>query len=1010
MRPPVGLTVLLALTAFAGMRSLPASYYLAVMRKWLAAALLAFMMALAARGPARAQADDLKALDNQAQQLFQAGKYTEAMPVAERALKLAEHQRGPNDISVGYALNTLGRIYRQNGRFVDAEKSFGRALAIKRKVLGPNHHETLASLENLAETYASEGRYAEAEPLFLSALEALERIFGERDIYTIATMSNLAGLYAGEGRWRDAELLFKRVLTIDQRLYGQTHPEIATDLTRLANTYQVQGRLNEAESMQKQALAIREKVLGPTHTVTTDNVRDLAGIYGLQRRYAESEQMWQRYLTTLEKARGPQHPDLGAGFDGLGSIYYSQGRYAEAISFYKRSLALRKTSLGADHPYVAAELHSLAFIFFSQQDWKSAADYWRASLGVTIRRTQRSADAVGRSPTGKARTEAEQLSFQFRDFVKAAYRLGGEAGAELSLVREAFEMAQWAQSSQTAVSLAQMAARSAKDDLKLAALVRERQDLVAEWQTRDARRTATRSQVPDQRNRPEVAANGSRLAAIDTRITEIDKRLAREFADYAALASPAPVSVEDVQAHLGADEALVLFLDTSVAKPTPEETFLWVVTRSEVRWVRSELGTDSLTREVSALRCGLDYDPAAFLTSGRCLKLLNETYSALDYARGTPLPFDLERSRTLYQQLFGQIEDLIKDKTLLIVPSGALTQLPFQVLVTERPKTALPSSNAGYRDVAWLARSHAIMVLPAVSSLRALRELAKASHASEAYIGFGNPLLDGEPERALDEKLQEEKLAAARLARDKHCAATQALPATTLTDLQDSGRPITRGSGGLVDPASLRKWSPLPETADELCNVARILGADPRTQAHIGADAREQAIKQLSDGGQLAKYRIIHIATHGTLAGQLSAEAEPGLILTPPKQPSEIDDGFLSASEIAGLKLDADWVILSACNTAAGQAEGAEALSGLARAFFYAGSRSLLVSHWYVSSQSVVPLVTAAIAMLAIDPKLGRAEALRRSMLSLIKDGKSYEAHPAFWAPFVLVGEGGAAR
>jgi CHAT domain-containing protein len=166
----------------------------------------------------------------------------------------------------------------------------------------------------------------------------------------------------------------------------------------------------------------------------------------------------------------------------------------------------------------------------------------------------------------------------------------------------------------------------------------------------------------------------------------------------------------------------------------------------------------------------------------------------------------------------------------------------------------------------------------------------------------------------------------------------------------------------------------------------------------------------MSDSGQLAQYRIVHLATHGVLAGELNGSDEPGLILTPPTTASQQDDGYLSASEIAGLRLDADWVILSACNTAAGGFKGAEAFSGLARAFFYAKARSLLVSHWAVASQSTVKLITEAIAELEADPKIGRAEALRRSMLSLIKDGKDYEAHPAFWAPFVLVGEGGAAR
>jgi CHAT domain-containing protein len=156
--------------------------------------------------------------------------------------------------------------------------------------------------------------------------------------------------------------------------------------------------------------------------------------------------------------------------------------------------------------------------------------------------------------------------------------------------------------------------------------------------------------------------------------------------------------------------------------------------------------------------------------------------------------------------------------------------------------------------------------------------------------------------------------------------------------------------------------------------------------------------------------RSYYFATHSALAGQLSSKAEPGLLMTPPEKPSDIDDGYLTASEVATLKLDADWVILSACNTAAGQAREAEALSGLTRAFFYAGARSLLVSHWAVASDSTVKLIANAVAALRSDPKIGRAEALRRSMLAMIDTGKDSEAHPAFWAPFVLVGEGGAAR
>ena len=194
-------------------------------------------------------------------------------------------------------------------------------------------------------------------------------------------------------------------------------------------------------------------------------------------------------------------------------------------------------------------------------------------------------------------------------------------------------------------------------------------------------------------------------------------------------------------------------------------------------------------------------------------------------------------------------------------------------------------------------------------------------------------------------------------------------------------------------PTSCAPWHAISRPARRTCGSA--------------TKASEADLKTLSEQGALANYRVLHFATHGAVSGEISGGVEPGLVLNPPRKPTERDDGYLSASEIAGLQLDADWVILSACNTAAGNAENAEALSGLARALFYAGGRSLLVSHWAVNSDATVKLITKAIATIANERGVGRAEALRRSMLALVEGG---QPHPAYWAPFVIVGEGAAAR
>jgi CHAT domain-containing protein len=582
-----------------------------------------------------------------------------------------------------------------------------------------------------------------------------------------------------------------------------------------------------------------------------------------------------------------------------------------------------------------------------------------------VRQTQASADLIDR--------RRRHLDRHIVNLALAAHQA---IESEPALAGEALEIAQWVHQTFAASALVQMAARFAYGPGMLMILARETQDGFAAWRGLDGKLLDALSKPQGQQDSDAIEALRRQIAVIEGKLAANAARLEKEFPDYAALASPKPLKAEDVQKLLGPDEAMVFFLSGG------KESQAFAMTRERFEWRTIPLRAEELAVKVDTFRHGLD------------IEQLTQASKTGTKAQG----FSLGDAYDLYIALFSAIEPVIKDKRhLLVVPSGPLTALPFHLLVTQDPGAPVPSNSAGYREAAWLLKRHAISVLPSVTSLKALRHFAKKSTASNRYVAFGNPLLlgpDGKDRRAWN----------GQRCPKKPLGSTQRAVARTGTQLPGISL-LFRDN--LADVTEVQKLAALPETTEELCAVARRLGV-PESEIWLGERATERNIKRMSEQGRLANYGILHFATHGLVTGQLKGLAEPALVLTPPTEASEADDGLLTASEVAQLKLNADWVVLSACNTAAAGEEGAEALSGLARAFFYAGARALLVSHWPVNSDAAVKLTTKAFAELRANPKIGRAEAMQRSMIDVITHGTDDEVHPAYWAPFFVVGEGAA--
>lgn len=511
---------------------------------------------------------------------------------------------------------------------------------------------------------------------------------------------------------------------------------------------------------------------------------------------------------------------------------------------------------------------------------------------------------------------------------------------------EAFEVAQWAYLSSAGKALRQLGLRIAGGSPELAALVRQRQDLHALINSNEA---LLRGIDDDARL---VTLRGE-IDSLRAEVGTIDARLATDFPSYGELAESQPLDIAQVQALLEEDEALLFVLPGAAA------THIWAIGRSDVMWRRVEIGASFLGEEVSRLRRHLDPQAAS--------------RGAVTLVDGMDRPriaaFDRMSAYFLYTQLIEPVERVLSGKRhVFVVADGPLGGLPLSLLVSERPQGADTDPRA-MRNSAWLARRLAFTTLPSIDSLTVVRaaQPAQAQTSQEPFRGFGAPLIGAGAGEAM--------LASA--------------PAESFF------------RGALADVATVRALPALPQTGPELVRLAAALGAADDA-VRLGEQATEQAVKQ----ADLSGVSVLAFATHGLLSGDLPGLAEPALVLTPPEIATPLDDGLLTASEIASLRLSADWVILSACNTAGGDGRpDAEGLSGLARAFLYAGARAILVSHWPVRDDAAARLTTGAIA--AMGDGVGRSEALRRAMVALMEDETDPSlAHPSAWAPFVVVGAG----
>lgn len=782
-----------------------------------------------------------------------------------------------------------------------------------------------------------------------------------------AVMSQ-ARMKARQGKLAEAEVDARRALLSRLKDGGKYSPVTARFVVGLSGILVEQGRYQEAEHLTREAIEIIRVVGVPDDSQSTVQFKSqLAGVLTLERKAGDANAIYAQ----IDKAIANWEPQRRLVFElNPAHIFslYDSGQVDAGIAAAQQLVKKLSDRVGEGHFDTASARGTLAIGLMRAGRNEDAIREFKTAIPIMLANASENADDENTTVVVARR---QRLQTIVESYFALLTRAEGATGA---VGEETFSLADAVRGQSVQRALAASSARAAAQDPVLAELARKEQDLTKQVNAELGTLNNVLALPSSDRDEKGVQQIQTSIAALRVQLDKARQEIKQKFPAYADLVSPKPPSVADIRATLSEGEAMLSFYFGQ------NGGFVWAVPKSgPVAFAAVKAKIGDVESKIRKLREALE--PQAAMISD------------------IP-PFDLKLAYELYGLLLKPVESGWKPaKNLIVVTNGALGLLPLSLLPTAPADVAQDEDPlfVGYRNVPWLARTHAVTIVPSAAALRTLRQLPPGKPGRGEIVAFGDPYFN------------KEQQAEAESAEPRFQTADAGGNVTRGLPLKRRSSPQLEG----VDSAELGLLPRLPDTAEELKSIALALQSDPTKVLFLGTKASEGTVKTMN----LSGFKILAFATHGLVPGELNGLTQPALALSSPAVTGEDGDGLLTMEEILGLKLDADWVILSACNTGAGAGAGAEAASGLGRAFFYAGTRALLVTNWSVHSQSARELVTDLFRRQAENPKLGRSEALRQAMMALV-DGPGYRngegktefayAHPLFWAPYTIIGDGGA--
>jgi CHAT domain-containing protein len=932
------------------------------------------------------------------QAALQIYRFNQALEDFRKALLFARLAK----ISGPYIFNRLGITELWGGNFKRGIELLERSLSLKKQC---------SSYSQLVKAHAMQGDLEAAEKIKNDGVQFCNQPdwwYGKN----IHTPIMKATVFEAQGNFRAAEKHWRHRLKSAARMKTDYPMHFIIARTELANNLMRQNRLLEAE--QEQRLAIKEAIAhtGKESEGTGARIVSLGRALQKQGRLKDAQKLLEAGMTIMQKSDlSADSHIMGRTRMQYGNILVDQEKYSEAINVYvlaKKALAnnqylfektfahnpnlmlcLLKTgrinealqlisptyniyikNFGMNHHLTAEILAFRGMAYFNQKKFRLAADDFSKSIPVLL------AANIATVGDYSSRQRFKHIVEAYIDLLSQIHKSHLEKELNLDASAEAFRLADAVRGQVVQSALGASGARMAVANPVLADLVRREQNTDNQIKALQSILSDTLAVPEDQRNPAAIENLTAKLDTLSKARWALLVEIKKLFPKYSDFTNPQPSTISLVKKNLQPNEALISIYTTD------ERSYVWAIPADgEIKFSKSNISAKKIIRLVKQLRKALAPDP--------------ETLSDIP-------AFDVQQAYTLYKHLIKPVEAAWKEaKHLIIVTHGPLGQLPFSILPASTPKLQEDDVLfANYRDVPWLIRKVSITRQPSVSSFIMLRSLPHGNPERKAFAGFGDPFFN-KTQMADAQKLQTIKKPA--VADIQEPIQIRGIRITDIGNLDSDA--ITSSNLGMLNR--------LPDTAEEINSIASALGAEISKDVFLGTEASEQRVKTMD----LSDRRVIAFATHALVPGDLDGLDQPALALCSPEVTGEKEDGLLTLGEILKLKLNADWVVLSACNTGAADGAGAEAVSGLGRAFFYAGSRAILVSMWPVETTSAGKLTTGLFRYQRENPEFSRAQALRQSMLQLIDSpgliddasGKivaSY-AHPIFWAPFIIVGDSG---